>query len=154
MRRIIHFILTTIALACLFSCKQVSMTMDDYDADDMVLNYKLGSVLQYDLANTSGVEIVDYYEPFSSLRFKIKYEGGKVVSATFDNGKLPFSPYSFDVPEGEIECYLDLEHSPYALKMKSNDNVLAYFKSGEYIVSFQLDCNEIKYEYRFTKSQE
>ena len=62
---------------------------------------------------------------------------------------LPFSPYAFEIPSGEVECYLDTEALPNELRIKGTDNVVAYFQNGEFSVPFQLDCEELNYKYTF-----
>ncbi len=151
MKRIILFLTTLIAaMSVAISCKELSNEMDpDYNGTyDLV--YCLKSVKQYDPVNVGGIDVYKYFDFFKSLTFTIHFVDEKVSSINFENGSIPFLPYTFNVPSGDIDCYLETSITPYELRIKSNDDVIAYYLRGEFYIPFQLDCEEISYEYRFS----
>ena len=93
--------------------------------------------------------MAEKFDFFGTLRFTIHVKDNRMASLEFSNGDVPFSPYAFEIPSGEVECYLDTETLPNELRIKGTDNVVAYFQNGEFSVPFQLDCEELNYKYTF-----
>lgn len=154
MKKYLFALLSICGLLLVPSCEQVSTEMDPDYPSDYDIDYSLREVLEKDPVNINGIDIYPYFDFFSTLRFTIHVKDGKMSTLEFNNGDIPFSPFSFEIPAGEVECYYDSQVSPNALKLKSNDAVVAYFKSGELYIPFKLDCKEIDYEYRFRKVAE
>jgi hypothetical protein len=142
---LIFAVLSGIALG---ACNDPSNKMTDDYPNDYDLVYGLRQVMQYDPVNVDGVNLVDKLDFFSTLRFTIHYEGGKVVGATFSNGDVPFSAFGFAVPEGRFECRLDTDVIPNALVM-SDGKTIAQFTNGEFSMPFQLDHSTVSYKYTF-----
>lgn len=131
------------------SCEEVSNQMDPDYPSDYDIDYALREVLEIDPVNVNGIDVMPYFDFFDNFRFTIHYRGGKIASVEIVNGDVPFSPYSFSFPEGEVECYFDTERLPNAIRMTSTDEVIAYYSTGEFYIPFQLDCKDISYEYYF-----
>ena len=149
MKKYLMLIIAACSLFVAQSCKEVSNQMDpDYPADYDV-NYALREVLEIDPVNVNGIDVMPYFEFFNDFRFVIHYKDGKISSCEISNGSIPFSPYSFDVPEGEVECYFDTERVPNAIRLTSTDQIVACYTSGEFYIPFKLDCQDIDYEYYF-----
>lgn len=154
MKKYLLLLSAACSLSMMWSCKEVSNQMDpDYPADYDV-NYALREVLEVDPVNVNGIDVCPYFDFFDSFRFTIHYREGRIASCEVTNGDIPFSPFSFAVPEGEVECYFDTERLPNAIRLKSTDEVIAYYSTGEFHMSFQLDCKDITYEYYFKEIAE
>lgn len=144
------YIFTVVAaVLCLASCQPFSNEMDPDYPTDYQINYTLKQVMEYDPVNVNGIDVYKYFDFFSTLNFTINVVDSKMTSLVFDRGDIPFSPFQFDIPEGEVECWLDSESIPNALRVKGTDDVVAYYKNGQIVMDFQLDCKEISYEFRF-----
>lgn len=148
MKRYLTILAAVFGLLALSSCEPVPTQMDPDYPSDYDIDYALREVLEKDPVNINGIDIYPYFDFFTTLRFTIHVTGGKMTSFEFSNGDIPFSPFAFDIPEGEVECYFDSESSPNVLKLKTGETV-AVFESGELYIPFKLDCKDIDYEYRF-----
>ena len=131
------------------SCKPASAEADPDYPSDYDINYELREVLEIDPVNVKGIDVYPYFDFFKTFRFTIHVRDGKMSTVSIENGNMPFSPFSFDTASGEMECYFDSQSSPNALRLKSNGEVIGYFKTGEFYIPFQLDCDQLSYEYRF-----
>ena len=76
---------------------------------DYTINYGLRQVLEYDPMNINGIDVVDKFDFFSTLRFTIEVHDGKMTHLEFSNGEVPFSPFAFEVPDGVVECEFDTD---------------------------------------------
>lgn len=131
------------------SCTGVSTEMDKNYNQDYEINYELRSVLEKDPVNINGIDVYPYFDFFKSLKFTIKVKGGKMTSVIYDNGDIPFSPFTFAAPSGEVACEFDDTVSPNVLKLKESGDVIATYRNGELYIPFVLDCEELTYEFRF-----
>ncbi len=150
--KITKYLLLLLAACSLFmhqSCKPASAEADPDYPSDYDINYELREVLEIDPVNINGIDVYPYFDFFKTLRFTIHVRDGKMSTLEFTNGDIPFAPHSFNIPAGEVECWFDTSSSPNALRLKSDDSVVAYLKKGELYMPFKLDCQEIDYEYRF-----
>lgn len=131
------------------ACEDVSDEMSsDYPAD-YTIDYGIRQVVQYDPMNINGIDVASKFAFFSTLRFSIRVTGNKMTALSFSNGDVPFSPFAFDVPDGEVECELDTGALPNALRIKSTGEVIAYFQNGEFSIPFRLDSRSLSYKYTF-----
>ena len=140
------------AVSILFAaapCTGVSTEMDKDYNQDYDINYELRAVLEKDPVNINGIDVYPFFDFFKSLRFTINVRDGKMTSLIFDNGDIPFSPFSFTVPSGTVACEFDDSVSPNVLRLKDSKDVIATFRNGELYIPFVLDCEEITYEFRF-----
>lgn len=88
-----YAIISLLAAACAFvSCEEVSDKMSSDFPSDYTINYGLRQVLQYDPMNINGIDVVDKFDFFSTLRFTIEVHDGKMTHLEFSNGEVPFSP--------------------------------------------------------------
>ncbi|MCM1502672.1 MAG: hypothetical protein NC115_08430 [Bacteroidales bacterium] len=144
-------ILLLAAAVCLaFSaCRPVSNQMDPGMPSDGDIVYTLRQVLEYDPVNVNGIDVCPYFDFFSTLRFTIQVRDGKMSYLQYTDGDIPFSPFSFGTGDGFVECRLDMDVLPYALKLVETGETVAYFRNGEFYIPFQLDCKDLSYEYRF-----
>lgn len=131
------------------ACQPVSNEMDPDYPSDYDINYSLKTVTEKDPVNINGIDVYPYFDFFKTFSLTIHVRDGKMATLEVDNGDVPFSPFSFDMPEGEVECYYDSQSSPNVLRLSGSDEPVAYFKSGELYIPFKLDCKDIDYEYRF-----
>jgi hypothetical protein len=114
------------------------------------IEYEIRQVMQYDPMNINGIDVSEKLAFFSTIRFTLHYNEGKITNLTYSNGEAPFSPFGFDAESQiEAECELDTDVMPNELRIKGTDNVVAYFRNGEFTMPFQLDCNSISYRYTF-----
>lgn len=142
--------ISLLAAACAFvSCEEVSDKMSSDFPSDYTINYGLRQVLQYDPMNINGIDVVDKFDFFSTLRFRIEVHDGKMTHLEFSNGEVPFSPFAFEVPDGVVECEFDTDALPNELRIKGTGNVIAYFQNGEFSIPFQLDSKQLSYKYTF-----
>ena len=146
-----YALILTCAAACaaLTGCEGVSDRMSSDYPSSYDIKYGIRQVLQYDPMNINGIDVAEKFDFFGTLRFTIHVKDNRMASLEFSNGDVPFSPYAFEIPSGEVECYLDTEALPNELRIKGTDNVVAYFQNGEFSVPFQLDCEELNYKYTF-----
>lgn len=154
MFKYISHIAVAVSLLLLASCEQVSTEADKNYDGTYDITYALGSVIEKDPVNISGIDVYPYFDFFGSLNFVINVVDGKMVSFTYDNGEIPFSAHKFAMPSGRTECEFDDTVSPNVLKIKGTDDVVATFVNGELIVPFVLDCEEISYEFHFKEVAE
>lgn len=149
------FVVTFLAALATSSCVQYLSKSDEYyewDKDysrDGAYTYDLLKVLQIDPINPDGINIVSKLNFLSTYKMTLFYENGTLVAAQFDKGDCPFSPVRFDIPEGKFEVYFDDSSSPYVMREKATDKILATFIRGQFYMPFQLDSANINYEFWF-----
>lgn len=146
------FYLTAFILILILSCdKQISNDMSKDGLQNYEINYKLRQVMQYDPMNINGIDISKKLDFFSTLKLTLYYKEGKLTNLSYDNGNIPFSPFNFETePKFEVQCEIDYDISPNELRIKDTDKVVAYYKNGEFIMPFILDCDLLSYKYTFT----
>lgn len=154
MKRFLYILLAVSGLIALSACGTESTEMSKDYPSDYDINYALRKVLEKDPVNVNGIDVYPYFDFFKSLRFTIHVREGKMSSIEFSNGDIPFSPFGFDIPSGDAECWFDTENVPNALRLKSTGEAVAYFKGGEFYIPFQLDCKDINYEFTFKEISE
>jgi hypothetical protein len=140
----------------LLSCEdEVSNKMSSDYPQNGTVTYGLRQVLQYDPMNINGIDISKKMDFFSTVRFTLYYENGKLAKLKYVNGDVPFSPFQFDaVSTVEGECELNYDVLPNELRMKGTDKVIAYYQDGEFIMPFQLDCASLRYKYTFVNIEQ
>lgn len=149
MKRYALFFTLAAALFACPACEDVSDEMTSDYPDNYTINYGIRQVMQYDPMNINGIDVAGKFEFFSTLRFTIRVTDSKMTALSFSNGDVPFSPFAFEVPEGEVACELDTEALPNALRIKPSGEVIAYFQNGEFVIPFQLDSKSLSYKYTF-----
>ena len=78
-----YAIISLLAAACAFvSCEEVSDKMSSDFPSDYTINYGLRQVLEYDPMNINGIDVVDKFDFFSTLRFTIEVHDGKMTSSS------------------------------------------------------------------------
>ncbi|MDR0509745.1 MAG: hypothetical protein LBH06_01460 [Rikenellaceae bacterium] len=144
-------ILAAASLLLSFSgCKEDDRTkMDQSDRTDYDLVYGLRQVMQYDPMNIDGINIVDKFDFFGTLRLTIHYAGGKISAVTFSNGNIPFAPVDFTVPTEKTEAFLDTDVLPNVIRLKESGKAIATYLRGEFIITFRLDSPLVSYKYTF-----
>ena len=116
-------------------------------APDESIVYTLKSALQIDPLNLAGINLLEHMDIFEGFTFTIYREDGKIVAAEL-NHNVPFSFLESPL-EGKQACYFDAESKPQAIRLTSNDALVAVYTMGEIYMSFQLGCKEVSYEFRF-----
>lgn len=157
MKQMIKHTIMLLAAASLFAlggCREVPVQMDPDMPSDGVIVYTLRQVLEYDPVNVNGIDVSQYFSFFNTLRFTIYVRDGKMAWLQYTDGDIPFSPFSFETGDDMVECRLDMDVLPYALKLTKTGETVAYFRNGEFYIPFQLDCKDISYEYRFRELAE
>lgn len=96
--------------------------------DDETLVYTLSSALQIDPMNLAGINLLDHMDIFNGFTFTIYREDGKIVAAEL-NDNLPFD-YISSPFEGKQACYFDTNSLPQALRLTSNDALIATYNAG------------------------
>ena len=137
------------ALSLLSSCVEVMPKNTEFDSPNTGTydyTFVLNKALEIDPLNTTGIDLMPYLDWFSSFQFKVYVVDGKYTACEIDNGNIPFSPYTFAIPQGKVNCKFDTSSSPWTLKLDSGD-VVAVYKQGQFMIPFQLDCADISYEY-------
>lgn len=120
------------------------------DPDAVTNTYRLNQVLQCSPENPSGVDIFGKLDFFATLRMTVSVSAtGAVVE--FDNGDIPFLPFTEALPEGEIECDLDHSTIPNVLRIRDTGTVIATFEKDGFTTTFQLDCKQLTYKYKYVK---
>lgn len=120
------------------------------DPDIITNTYRLNQVLQCSPENPSGVDIFGKLDFFATLRMTVSVSAtGAVVR--FDNGEVPFLPFTEALPEGEIECDLDHSTIPNVLRIRDTGTVIATFEKDGFTTTFQLDCKQLTYKYKYVK---
>lgn len=147
-------LLTVAAILALSSCNDVSTEMDSNYNGTYDIKYELRKVIEYDPVNVNGIDVYQHFDFFQTLRFTIHVVDEKMSSLSYDNADIPFSPFKFSAPTGTVDCYLDTQARPYELRLKDGGAVIAYFRKGEFYIPFQLDCEELSYEYTFKEVAE
>ena len=120
---------------------------EDTMAPNETVVYSLNAALQIDPMNLAGINLLDHMNIFDGFTFSIYREDGKIVAAEL-NHNLPFSFLESPL-EGKQACYFDAESIPQAIRLTSNDALVATYTLGEFYISFQLGCKEVSYELRF-----
>lgn len=145
----LFWLITLITIS--MGCDEVSNQMDPNFPGESTLKYKLRRVLQYDPININGINIRNELDFFESVRFDIFYKDNSIYRVLFDNGNVPFSPFEFESESViDVECELDQNVSPYELRIKGTNKVIAYFLDGEFVIPFQLGCSQLNYKYTFS----
>ena len=130
--------------------EEISNKMSADFPQDYDIEYEIRQVMQYDPMNINGIDISEKLDFFSTVKFTLHFNGGKITNLTYSNGEVPFSPFGFEADSQiEAECELDYDVMPNELRIKGTDNVVAYYQNGEFIMPFQLDCGSISYKYTF-----
>lgn len=120
------------------------------DPDIITNTYRLNQVLQCSPENPSGVDIFGKLDFFATLRMTVSVSAtGAVVE--FDNGDIPFLPFTEALPEGKIECDLDHSTIPNVLRIRDTGTVIATFEKDGFTTTFQLDCKQLTYKYKYVK---
>lgn len=112
------------------------------------VTYRLDKVLLCSPENAAGVNIINKFDFFASMRMTLSVSPTQ-TTLLFDNGDIPFYPLSEALPEGEILCELDASVSPNVLRIQDSDTVIATFEKDGFTISFQLDCKSLTYKYKF-----
>ncbi len=135
----------------LFGCdEELSNKMTNDYPQNSDITYKLRQVLQYDPMNINGIDVSKKLDFFSTVRFTLHYNEGKITKITYTNGDVPFSPFNFEADsELEVDCVLNYDVNPNELRILDTNKVIAYYQNGEFIMPFQLDCSSISYKYTF-----
>jgi len=148
-------VVSFLSMLAVSSCVRYLTKPDEYyewDKDysrNGAYSYDLFKALQIDPINPNGINVVSKIKFLSTYKMTLYYDNGKLVAAEFDKGDCPFSPIRFDIPEGKFEVYFDDSSSPYVMREKATDKVLATFTKGQFYMPFQLDSANIRYEYWF-----
>ena len=151
-RNIIFSVIAIILMAT--SCNQkvslgenvyVPFEQSDLAPDEPIV-YTVSKALQFDPVNLGGIDIAKHMDIFDDVTFTIYRENAKVVAAEFA-GNMPFKV--IEPFEGKQEAYFDTERMPQAIRLKSNDQIVAVYSVGEFYMPFQLGCQEVRYELRF-----
>lgn len=121
---------------------------DNYPSDYDV-NYGLFHVLQYDEVNINGIDLAQKFDFFDTFRLSLHYTDSKISAVTFNNADVPFLPHAYEIPTGKVDAYLNTEVLPNELRLKDSDKTIAVYVDGEFNITFQLDCNAVKYKYTF-----
>lgn len=116
-------------------------------ADDETVVYSLQSALQIDPMNLSGIDLLKHMDIFDGFTFTIYREGGEIAAAEISHN-LPFEFLSTPL-EGKQACYFDADSRPQAIRLTSNDALVATYVLGEFHIAFQLGCKEVSYELHF-----
>ncbi|MCD8260477.1 MAG: hypothetical protein LUD15_02425 [Bacteroides sp.] len=122
----------------------------DYPSDHDI-NYSLFHVYQYDEVNINGIDIAQKFDFFDTFKLILHYTDGKISAVTFNNEDISFFPYSYEIPAGKVDAYLDTTVLPNELRITGSgpDLVIAYFVDGEFSIPFKLDCPSVDYKYTF-----
>lgn len=145
------FLFTAVSvLFALVSCEDDDRTRmsSDYPSD-YDINYGLFHVYQYDEVNINGIDIAQKFDFFDTFRLTLHYTDNKISAVTFSHGDVPFSPYSYEIPEGKSDAYLNTDVLPNELRLKGSEKVIAYYVNGEFSIPFKLDCQSLNYKYTF-----
>ena len=109
--------------------------------------YTISKALQIDPVNTSGIDLTHYMDIFDGFTFTIYRENSKICGVEIvENIPFQFLPSPF---EGKQEAYFDTNSFPQVIRLKSNDAVVATYKTGKFYMEFQLGCKEVSYELHF-----
>lgn len=155
MKRIIFFVLSiTLAALAISACVEVYGDKEHYVVDKehngtFHHTFVLQKVLEKDPVNVNGLDILNELEGYESLSLKVYYVDDKITALEFTEGEVPYTAYGFAIPEGKVDCYFDTNCFPNAVRLKSDDSVIAYYKLGQFFFPYQLDCSDISYEYWF-----
>ena len=120
------------------------------DPEAVTNTYCLKQVLQCSPENPNGVDIFGKLDFFATLRMTVSVSAtGAVVE--FDNGEVPFLPFTEALHEGKIQCDLDHSVIPNVLRIRDTDTVIATFEKDGFTTEFQLDSKLLSYKYKYTK---
>ena len=81
------------------------------------------------------------------MSMTIKQSPTKLL-VSIDDSNSPFDAWGVELPEGDMECTLDTSVVPNELRTVDG-LLLATFESNGFTVSFQLDCDQLTYKYKF-----
>lgn len=151
MKKIQIFLASITMLISIVGCESLQTVADPEYDENASIEWRLREVLQYDPININGIDLVNEFDFFKTFGFTIYRTAGKLTALEFNNGDIPFLPYDFDVPSGKADCYLATDVSPYELRLKDSDKVVAMFKNGEFYIPFSLDCADLSYQYKFAE---
>ena len=154
MKPYVWILVVMLVCGSLTSCEDVPTEMDPNFSGTFDITYTARKVMQYDPVNINGINVAPYFDFFDTMRFTIHVVDNVMTTLSFTNADIPFSPFSFDVPQGEVECLFDTSVLPNRLVIKNTGDVIAYFRNGEFYIPFQLDCEELSYEYTFREISE
>ena len=156
MKRLIKILLLIGAFALTaVSCTEVAPTAGQLSADidkDYEFTYGIREFVQYDPKNPGGINLVTYFDFFSTYALKLYVVDGKISYLELDMGELPFDMYSYNVPTGKVECYYDEVSIPHLLRLKTGEPI-ATFVNGEFIINLVLDCKDISYRLNFKTTE-
>ena len=145
------FILTVVSvLFAIVSCEDENRTAisSDYPSD-YDIHYGLFHVYQYDEVNINGIDLAPKFDFFETFKLTLHYTDNKISAVTFSNGDVPFSPYSYEIPAGKVDAYLNTNVLPNELRLTESEKVIAYYVNGEFSIPFKLDCLSLDYKYTF-----
>lgn len=155
MRKYVLIVTVVSVLLVLVSCEDDNRTKisSDYPSD-FDINYGLFHVYQYDEVNINGIDLASKFDFFNTFRLTLHYTDNKISAVTFDNGDVPFSPYSYEIPSGKVDAYLNTNVLPNELRLTGSEKVIAYYVNGEFSIPFKLDCPSLDYKYTFKSIQQ
>lgn len=150
MRKYLLIVTAVSVLLAFASCEDDSRTKisSDYPSD-FDINYGLFHVYQYDEVNVNGIDLASKFDFFETFRLTLHYTDDRISAVTFDNGEVPFSPYSYEIPTGRADAYLNTDVLPNELRLTESDILIAYYVNGEFSIPFKLDCPLLDYKYTF-----
>lgn len=155
MRKYLFIAAVVSVLFVLVSCEDENRTKMSLDyPSDFDINYGLFHVYQYDEVNINGIDLVSKFDFFNTFRLTLHYTDNKISAVTFDNGDVPFSPYSYEIPSGKVDAYLNTNVLPNELRLTGSEKVIAYYVNGEFSIPFKLDCPSLDYKYTFKSIQQ
>ena len=97
-----------LALALLIAfagCEDINRTVMSSDSpSDYDIHYGLFHVYQYDEVNINGIDLASKFDFFNTFRLTLHYTDNKISAVTFDNGDVPFLPYSYEIPSGKVDA--------------------------------------------------
>ena len=154
MKKILRLIASVFVVASLSACVNSSLdesrsVVDPDYTGDFSTTHTIQKVIIYSPENEEGEDVYSEFSFFDSMSLTLYYEGGVMSSLEISEDSMPFTAFKKGVPEGKVECYFDKSCYPNAIKLKSDDSVIAYYKLGQFYLPFQLECSTISYEYWF-----
>ncbi|MDY9919391.1 MULTISPECIES: hypothetical protein [Proteiniphilum] len=150
MKKYAFILIVVSVLVAIVSCEDENRTQisSDYPSD-YDINYGLFHVYQYDEVNINGIDLAKKFDFFETFRLTLHYTDNKISAVTFSNGDVPFSPYSYEIPAGKVDAYLNTSVLPNELRLTESDKLIAYYVNGEFSIPFKLDCPSLDYKYTF-----
>lgn len=150
MKKYALILIVVSVLFAIVSCEDENRTQisSDYPSD-YDINYGLFHVYQYDEVNINGIDLAQKFDFFETFKLTLHYTDNKISAVTFNNGDVPFSPYSYEIPDGKVDAYLNTSVLPNELRLTESDKLIAYYVNGEFSIPFKLDCPSLDYKYTF-----